>query len=67
MPQGVPRTDTERAMAHYGISEAEYLANPSAYPLPERGSGPGSGLSWGWIAVIVIAVIAFFRGKKART
>ncbi len=37
--RGKPRTDIERAMAHYGISEAEYLAHPERYPLPERGSG----------------------------
>lgn len=36
---GKPRSDTERAMAHYGITEEEYLANPEKYPLPERGTG----------------------------
>ena len=37
--RGIPRTDTERAMSHYGITEEEYLAHPDWYPLPPRGSG----------------------------
>lgn len=36
---GQPRTNVERAIAHYGITEEEYCANPEAYPLPERGTG----------------------------
>jgi len=35
---GIPRTDVERAMNHYHISEAEYLAHPDWYPLPPRGT-----------------------------
>jgi hypothetical protein len=37
--KGIPRSDIERAMSHYGISEEEYLAHPECYPLPERGYG----------------------------
>lgn len=37
--RGIPRSDIERAMSHYGITEEEYLAHPDWYPLPERGSG----------------------------
>ena len=37
--KGIPRSDIERAMSHYGISEEEYLAHPDWYPLPERGYG----------------------------
>jgi len=36
---GRPRSDIERAMAHYGITEGEYLTHPERYPLPERGTG----------------------------
>ncbi|MBA7692591.1 hypothetical protein ES703_101158 [subsurface metagenome] len=36
---GEPRSDIERAMAHYKITEEEYLTNPEKYPLPERGAG----------------------------
>ena len=36
---GIPRSDIERAMNHYGISEEEYLAHIAWYPLPERGFG----------------------------
>lgn len=38
---GEPRSDVERAMNHYGITETEYLLHPECYPLPERGSGLG--------------------------
>jgi hypothetical protein len=31
--------DLDRACRHYGITPEEYLANPQAYPLPERGTG----------------------------
>lgn len=37
--KGIPRSDIERAMSHYGISGEEYLAHPDWYPLPERGYG----------------------------
>lgn len=36
---GIPRTDIERAMNHYNITEAQYLADPESYPLPPRGTG----------------------------
>lgn len=61
---GVPRTDVERAIAHYGITEEEYCANPEAYPLPERGTGLAQGLTLGQIAVI--AIIAFIVLKVFR-
>jgi len=35
--------DIERASRHYGITPEEYLANPEAYPLPERGTGLSQG------------------------
>jgi hypothetical protein len=35
---GIPRTDIERAMNHYGITEVEYLSHPECYPLPARGA-----------------------------
>ncbi len=35
---GNPKNDIERAMDHYGVSAADYLAHPEWYPLPERGS-----------------------------
>ena len=44
---GVPRSDIERAMSHYGITETEYLSNPSKYPLPERGVGLTTGTAAG--------------------
>jgi len=66
---GRPRTDVERAMSHYGITEAEYLANPDRYPLPERGTGftrgtaaGTSGVNWGAIAILgLLAYIAFIK------
>jgi hypothetical protein len=36
---GIPRTDIERAMNHYGITSEQYLSNPTLYPLPARGTG----------------------------
>lgn len=36
---GIPKTDAERAMNHYGITLDQYLANPEAYPVPTRGTG----------------------------
>jgi len=41
--KGIPLSDIERAMSHYGISEEEYLAHPECYPLPERGYGLTTG------------------------
>jgi len=37
--RGVPLEDIDRVCRHYGITQEEYLANPEAYPLPERGTG----------------------------
>ena len=34
-----PRSDIQRAMSHYGITEEEYRSHPDRYPLPLRGSG----------------------------
>lgn len=31
-----PRSDIERALAHYNISYEQYMADPSLYPLPNR-------------------------------
>jgi len=39
---GIPRTDVERAMNHYNITESQYLTHPGWYPLPQRGTGGGS-------------------------
>lgn len=36
---GLPRSDLERVINHYRISEGEYRAHPERYPLPPRGSG----------------------------
>ena len=41
--EGIPRSDIERAMSHYGITEDEYLTHPEYYPLPERGYGLTTG------------------------
>jgi len=41
--RGIPRTDFERAITHYGITEEEYCAHPDWYPLPERGYGLTTG------------------------
>ena len=70
---GIPRTDIERAMAHYNITEAEYSADPAAYPLPERGAGlttgtaagsnPGASLGFGALAIIGLVVWAFIRRR----
>lgn len=39
--KGIPRTDVERAMAHYGVSreEAEDGLRTGKYSLPQRGKG----------------------------
>lgn len=72
---GIPRNDVERAIAHYGITESEYCANPGAYPLPSRGTGfttgraagsnPGNpdsgGIGWGWIIIGIIVLIMLGR------
>lgn len=39
--KGIPRSDIERAISHYGITEEEYLSHSEWYPLPERGYGLG--------------------------
>ena len=44
---GRPRTDIERAMAHYGITREEYSAHSERYPLPERGTGLKTGRAAG--------------------
>ena len=60
---GNPRTDVERAQNHYGITATQYEANPSAYPLPDRGSGLcASGL--GLVALIGLGIWAITRGRK---
>lgn len=70
---GYPRTDVERAISHYGISEDEYYANPEAYSLPDRGTGletgsaagsnPGTGVGLGTVAVVLFLLWAIFRRK----
>lgn len=63
---GLHRSDIERAVSHYGITEAEYLANPDAYPLPERGTGlnPGAAIGWGGLAIIGLLILALFSRRK---
>lgn len=69
MTYGVPRTDVERAVRHYGITEAEYCANPESYPLPVRGTGftrgtaagNPDGLPWGWIIIGILAFVFLRR------
>lgn len=69
---GIPRSDVERAVSHYGITEAQYCANPEAYPLPSRGTGlttgaaagnPGTTLGLGTLAVIGLLIWVFTRRK----
>lgn len=60
---GVPRTDVERAMNHYGITEEQYCANPEAYPLPDRGAGLIGGISAGAAVIIGLILWALFRRK----
>lgn len=36
---GIPLTDIERAMRHYGVTQEEYINHPEKYPLPTRGTG----------------------------
>ena len=54
---GIPRTDVGRAMNHYGITEAEYCANPEAYPLPERGARLAQGTGIGLGAMVIIGLL----------
>jgi hypothetical protein len=65
---GTPKTDAERAASHYGITEAEYKANPEAYPLPERGTGlvgsTAGGIGWGILAIIGLIIWGIGRKKK---
>ena len=58
---GNPRTDAERAMNHYGITEDEYLTNPDDYPLPARGSRSGVDSGIGWILIAILAVLIIKR------
>ena len=69
---GIPRTEVERAMAHYSITEAEYCAHPENYPLPARGTGfslgtaagnPGTGFGLGALAVIGLLLWGLFRKR----
>ena len=59
---GTPKTDIERAMTHYGITEAEYCANPGDYPLPSRGAGL-AGMSLGTLTVIGLIIWALTRRR----
>lgn len=59
---GIPKNDVERAATHYGITEAEYLANTESYPLPARGSGAGIGA--GAVVAIVVILALIFGGRK---
>lgn len=69
MPLGIPRSDIERAVNHYGITEAQYCANPDAYPLPARGSGlttgEASGSGLGWLVVALVALL-LLGGRKQK-
>ena len=70
--RGIPRTDTERAMSHYGITEEEYLAHPDWYPLPPRGSGfeegraaiggGGTDTNVGGVGIAILAIAALVVG-----
>lgn len=69
---GIPRTDVERAMLHYGISEDVYCASPEAYPLPSRGAGltriagitiGSTTISWGWIVAAGALAYLVLRRK----
>ena len=62
--KGIPRTDIERAMNHYGITEEEYCENPDAYPLPERGTGLVAGTGIGIGTALVIALVLFLVLKR---
>lgn len=59
---GDPKTDVERAMSHYNISEEEYCANPEAYPLPPRGTRI-AGMGLGTLVVIWLIIWAATRKK----
>jgi hypothetical protein len=51
--RGIPLSTVERACRHYGITPEQYLANPEAYPLPERGAGLQGGNMRGQSSPIV--------------
>lgn len=38
---GIPKSDAQRAVSHYGIAESEYLSHPAYYPLPPAGTRRG--------------------------
>lgn len=59
---GVPKTDIERIMSHYGVSEAEACANPEKYPLPARGTGL-AGMGLGTLAIIGLIIWGLFRRR----
>ena len=46
-PYGVPKTDVERIMDHYGVSreEAERGLKYGVYPLPPRGTAGGESMA----------------------
>jgi len=59
---GVPKTDIERIMSHYGVSEAEACAHPEDYPLPPRGTQL-AGMGLGTLAVIMLIIWAVTRKR----
>ena len=61
---GVPRTDVERAINHYGITEPEYRANPEAYPLPSRGTRLAQGDSIGLGTLIIIGLLIWAASEQ---
>jgi hypothetical protein len=69
---GIPRTDVERAQAHYGATEEEYCAHPEKYPLPDRGAGlttgtaAGSSSSGGWGLLALLLLLAWGASKARK-
>jgi len=71
--RGIPRSEVERAISHYGITEAEYSAHPENYPLPERGTGlttgsaagsnPVTGIGLGALAIIGLIIWALAKRR----
>ena len=70
---GIPRTDVERAQAHYGITEEEYCAHPENYPLPNRGAGfikgtaagnPSSQAGLGLGGLILVGLLIWGLSRK---
>ncbi len=59
---GIPRSDIERAMNHYGISAEEYQAHPGDYPLPTRGTQV-AGMGLGALALIVLWILYVSRQR----